>query len=119
MINYRFITAINSLLGISTPITFSNDFNLTEGKTERLVDLCIQREATDYYTGPAAKDYLDENLFQRKNINVHYLDFTGYPEYPQLFPPFEHNVTILDLIFNTGADALKYMKSFSTTPVHA
>lgn len=118
-INYNFITAINLLLGISTPVCFSNEFNLTEGKTERLVDLCIQRGATDYYTGPAAKNYIDESFFQKESITVHYLDYNGYPEYPQLFPPFEHGVTMLDLIFNTGADAPKYMKSFFKEKIHS
>ena len=34
-----------------------------------------------------------------------------YKEYEQLYPPFEHGVSILDLIFNTGEDAYKYLKS--------
>ena len=38
------------------------------------------------------------------------MDYSGYPEYPQLHPPFEHAVTVLDLIFNTGPDAPRYMK---------
>jgi len=32
-------------------------------------------------------------------------------EYNQLFPPFEHGVSI-DLIFNEGENASKFMKSF-------
>jgi len=33
-------------------------------------------------------------------------------EYQQLFPPFEHGVSIIDLIFNEGENAAKFMKSF-------
>ena len=40
------------------------------------------------------------------------MDYSGYPEYPQLHPPFDHAVTVLDLIFNVGPDAPRYMKSF-------
>jgi hypothetical protein len=40
------------------------------------------------------------------------MDYSGYPEYPQLYPPFVHEVSIIDLIFNTGPNASKYMKSF-------
>jgi hypothetical protein len=40
------------------------------------------------------------------------MDYSGYPEYNQLYPPFEHGVTVLDLIFNEGANARKYMKSY-------
>jgi glutaredoxin-related protein len=69
-----------------------------------------QAGGTEYITGPAAKDYLQEDLFKDANIKVSWMDYSGYPEYPQLYPPFEHGVTILDLIFNVGKDATKYMK---------
>jgi len=113
LINYRFLSGINSILGIKTPMRFSSDFTLAEGKTERLVDLCKQLNATDYYTGSAAKNYMDESLFAQENIIVHYLDYSGYPEYEQLYPPFTHAVTVLDLIFNTGKKATSYMKNFN------
>jgi WbqC-like protein len=111
-INVAFIRAINSILNISTKITDSRDFNLVEGKTERLVDICKKCNATDYYTGPAAKDYMDESLFAEHQINVHYFDYSNYPEYPQLFSEFNHYVSVLDLIFNTGENAKTYMKTF-------
>jgi hypothetical protein len=112
LINFRFLSAINNILSIKTPIYFSSDFRLVEGKTERLVDLCIQRKATDYYTGPAAKNYIDEEMFAASGIKVHYLDYSGYLEYSQLYPPFTHNVSVLDLLLNTGNEAHKFMKNF-------
>ena len=40
---------------------------------------------SDYYTGPAAKEYIQENLFTQDNISVHYLDYSDdYPIYPQI-----------------------------------
>ncbi|WP_294211743.1 WbqC family protein [uncultured Chryseobacterium sp.] len=112
-INYLFLKGICELLDIKTKISWSNDFILTEGKTERLVDLCQQINATDYYSGPAAKEYMDESLFEKENIKVHYFDYNNYPEYPQQFDSFEHGVTILDLLFNMGNESKNYMKSFS------
>ncbi len=111
-INYRFLTAICHLLGIDTRISWSMDYRLVEGKTERLVDLCQQAGATEYVSGPTAKGYIDEHLFAEARIAVSYIDYSGYPEYDQLFPPFEHHISIVDLILNTGPDAPKYMKSF-------
>ena len=111
-VNYEFITAICRMLGISTRIRWSMDYRLVEGKTERLLDLCIQAGATEYLSGPAAKAYLDEKLFAEKGISVRYMDYSGYPEYKQLFPPFVHEVSIMDLLFNEGPDATTYMKSF-------
>ena len=40
------------------------------------------------------------------------MDYSGYPEYEQLYGPFEHQVSIVDLILNEGPDAPKYLKSF-------
>ena len=111
-INYRFIVAICRILGIRTTISCSMDYNLIGDKTERLVHLCKQAGATKYFSGPAAKDYLDEDLFQREAIAVAYIDYSSYPEYRQVYPPFESRVSIIDLIFNEGPDATRYMKSF-------
>jgi hypothetical protein len=112
LINYRFLRAISDYLGINTPIIFSMDFDLIEGKTERLIDLCKKVGGTDYYTGPAAKNYMDEDLFAQENINVHYLDYSCYPVYKQLNGDFTHEVSIIDLILNEGENASLYMKNF-------
>jgi hypothetical protein len=73
--------------------------------------LCKQTGATTYISGPTAKGYIDEELFGTEDITLQYMDYTGYVEYTQLFPPFEHKVSIIDLIFNVGPDAPKYMES--------
>jgi len=33
-----------------------------------------------------------------------------YPEYPQLYPPFDPHVTVLDLLFMTGDAARDYLR---------
>jgi WbqC-like protein family len=111
-INYRFLVAICEILGINTRITWSTEYRLLEGKTERIVDLCKQAGATEYLSGPTAKRYTDEELFEKEGIVLRYMDYSGYPEYRQLFPPFDHRVSIIDLIFNEGPAATKCMKSF-------
>jgi len=111
-INYKFIVTINNILGITTTIRWSNEFNLIDGQTEKLLDICKKSNADIYLSGPAAKNYLDENLFRQENIKLEWMDYNGYKEYDQLYKPFEHGVTILDLIFNTGSNATKFMKSF-------
>lgn len=112
-INYHFLSAISGLLGITTLITWSMDYQLADGKTERLVALCQQCGATEYLSGPSARDYIDPVLFAQAGIRLTYVDYTGYPEYPQLYPPFEHGVSVIDLIMNTGPEARSYMRSFA------
>lgn len=115
-INYTFLSTLCSLLDIQTPLTWSSHYDLVPGKTERLVSLCQQAGATEYVSGPAAKSYLDETLFAEVGIGVRWMDYSSYPEYHQLFPPFEHAVSVLDLLFNEGPNAWRYMKSFRSEP---
>ena len=109
-LNRRFIEAICGYLGIKTAISNSWDYTLLEGKTERLADLCAQTGGTEYISGPAAKDYIEESVFAERDIKLTWFDYSGYPEYPQLWGEFTHGVTILDLLFNCGKDAPRYMK---------
>lgn len=111
-INYKFITTINEILGIKTKLRYSSEFELIDGQTEKLLNICKQCEANSYLSGPAAKDYFDEELAKKENIEVEWMNYSGYQEYNQLFPPFEHGVSIIDLIFNEGSNAIKFMKSF-------
>ena len=111
-VNLIFLKRIKEILEIDTKISYSMDFNLVEGRTERLVDLCLQASATEYISGPSARSYLEEHQFEEAQISVTYMDYSGYPEYDQLYPPFEHNVSVIDLIFNMGPASKNYMKSF-------
>ena len=112
-INYKFILAICDILKIDTKIRWSNEFNLLEGQTEKLLGICKDCNADVYISGPAAKNYLDLELAKKENIKVEWIQYNRYKEYHQVFKPFKHEVSILDLIFNHGDGATKFMKSFS------
>ena len=109
-LNRELIEAVCAYLGITTKISNSWDYHLIEGKTERLVDLCVQAGGTEYISGPAAKGYIVGNLFAERGIKLSWFSYQGYSEYPQLWDEFTHSVTILDLLFNCGKDAPHYMK---------
>ena len=111
-INYKFITTINEILEIKTKLRWSSEFELVDGQTEKLLGICKDCNADIYLSGPAAKDYFNEELAKQENIKVEWMDYSGYKEYEQLNPPFEHGVSILDLIFNEGDRAKEFMKSF-------
>lgn len=108
--NRDFIEIICDYLGINTTISCSWDYVLADGKTERLVDLCTQAGGSEYISGPSAKDYIEKQKFAEMGITLTWFDYTGYPEYPQLWGEFVHGVTILDLLFNCGKKAPQYMK---------
>lgn len=109
-LNRIFIGFICGELGIKTKISNSWDYSLIGGKTERLVNLCEQVGATEYISGPSARNYIDESIFSGKGIKLTWFNYDGYPEYPQLWGQFEHAVSIIDLLFNCGDNAPSYMK---------
>ncbi len=111
--NRAFIEAVCGILDIGTRLTWSWEHPPANGRNERLISICKSVGAGIYISGPAAKDYLDETLFQAEGIQVQWMDYGGYPIYRQLYGSFEHGVTILDLILNEGPNARRYMKSFS------
>jgi hypothetical protein len=108
-VNRHLLAGICDLLGIRTRLSWSMDYEVQQGKTERLVGICRQLGATEYLSGPSARGYLDENLFAQAGIAVLWMDYSQYPVYPQLFPPFAHDVSIVDLILNTGAEARAHL----------
>ena len=101
-VNRRFVSTICTGLGIGTPLRQSSDYRASGTGSERILTLCQAAGATRYVSGPAARAYLDEGAFRSAGIDVAWMDYSGYLEYPQLHPPFEHEVSVLDLIFNTG-----------------
>lgn len=107
-INRSFIEAIIKILGIDIEISYSSEYSMQEGKTKALVNICKELNAEKYFTGPAAKNYMDENLFTHNNIEIEYYNFSGYPEYKQQWDGFDHAVSILDMFFNLGPETIKY-----------
>jgi hypothetical protein len=112
-INLLFIREVTGYLGIKTKISFSTDYILEGDKSGKAMNICLQSGAKEYLTGSAAKAYLDTEAFNKAGIKVTWMDYSGYEEYPQLYPPFTHNVSIIDLIFNTGSNSVNYLNSFS------
>ena len=108
--NQFFVTTLaRDFLGLATRFEDSSSYALRGAKQERLLELLVAMGATTYVSGPSGRDYMDTGVFERAGIRVVFKDYSGYPEYPQLHPPFEHRVSILDLIAHTGPDAPRYI----------
>ena len=116
--NRAFVEAICAYLGITTKLEWSYNYQIEGGRTESIVNLCTQAGATEYVVGPAARAYLDEAMFAARDITVTWFDYAGYPPHPQLWGPFEHQVSILDLLFNCGPSSARYMKHVRLDQAH-
>ncbi len=101
-INVKLIRELCNNFAIKTEIIDSRNLNLIGDKNERLVDACKKLNATHYLSGPAAKTYINETLFHASSIQVEWMQYGSYKEYPQLYPPFVHDVSVVDMLFNTG-----------------
>lgn len=101
------------ILHINTRFEDSRQYRLQGVKEDRVLDLLYRCGATSYVSGPSAKAYIQEERFAKAGIDLIWMDYSGYPEYDQLYPPFEHQVSIIDLIFNEGPRACEYMLSFN------
>jgi len=102
---------ICSELGITTPIRRSSLMENTGIKADLLAMLCKQENATEYISAPGSRDYLSESdAFINHEILVSYHDY-NHPDYNQLFGHFIPYMSIIDLLFNLGAESKNVLKS--------
>lgn len=111
-LNQKFIHIICNYLDIKTKIIRSSDISTHGAKTERLIHLLNKLGATCYISGPAAKDYLNEDMFREHKIRLEYKSY-DYRPYPQLYGPFDGAVSILDLIANCGRNSKDFLSSLT------
>jgi hypothetical protein len=118
-LNQVFVETIcREILGIDTAFGQSSDYSPPPEaqREERWIAILREIGAKHFVIGPAAGAYLGEEKreeIRKLGVELVWMDYSEYPEYRQLFPPFEHRVSIIDLIFNEGPDARSYMKSFA------
>jgi hypothetical protein len=100
---------VSRQLGIQhTQFVRSSAIYAEGSKTDRLIGLLKKVGARHYISGPSAKDYIERRQFEDSGISLEFMAY-DYPEYPQLHGVFQPQVTILDLLFNAGPDAGKYI----------
>ncbi len=112
-LNRTLISAVARYLDIPTRIEdcSNHPVDAPAGPSARLVSMCREMGAATYVSGPAARSYLDVDAFAAAGVAVEWFAYPPYPAYPQLWGAFEHHVTILDLLFNCGSRAPRYMKA--------
>jgi len=109
-LNIRSIEACCDYMGLKTEFIRSSTLGIPGKSSERLLNIIKYLGGDKYITGHGAKNYLDFELFERNNIDVEFMDYKVLP-WPQLWRDFNPYVSILDLIANTGSNAINYFKS--------
>jgi hypothetical protein len=112
-INKLLIKKVCEELVIKTAIIDADKFHIEGQKSHALLSILQQVGGVSHYiSGPAARNYLDEGLLNHHGIKVEWMDYSGYPEYCQLYPPFVHDVSIMDLLFNEGLNSRNFLNTF-------
>ena len=97
------IRMLLELFDIKVDIEYSSNLNTTKTKSERLVEILTQVDATHYLSGMGAKDYHQDKPFDDAGIEVIWQDFT-HPVYPQLYGEFIPYLSSVDMLFNCGIE---------------
>jgi hypothetical protein len=116
-LNRFLIERLAAMLGIRARFEDSKNHPLEGDRVSRLINLLRHLGATEYISGPSARDYMtgNEHVFADAGIRLSYKDYSGYPVYRQLAEPFEHGVSVVDLVANLPlADIPNYIWGWRT-----
>ena len=115
-LNQYLVKAIGkNFFDLKTKFLDSRDFQIQTRGQDRVINLLKQVGARTYISGPAGKTYLEPERFATEGLSLQWKDYSGYPEYSQMYPPFEHAVSILDLLFSMGPKAADYIWGWRNT----
>lgn len=101
ILNSSIIAFFCKKFNINTLLINASDLNLYTTREEKVIDIVKALNGSVYYSGTGAMVYQKEENFSAKGIVLKYSDYKPF-EYPQLWSPFDTNVTILDFLMNCG-----------------
>lgn len=87
--------------GIERRVLRSSQLGARGHKTERLAALALELGADRYYSGAAARDYLDVAAMEAAGVSVEFQDYQ-HPSYSQRYEPFVPYLSAIDLLLNEG-----------------
>ena len=108
---------IRIALGLNNTKTIrASELGLSDGPTERLIDICKLTGCDTYLSGADGAKYMDLSRFDSEGIRVIFQDFK-HPHYPQRFGEFVSHLSIVDLLFNCGPESIQIIREANPKPV--
>ena len=96
-------------IGINTKIYRQSELKFSKKKQDLILEMCDYFNSDIFVFGKDGKKYADINYFKDNNREIFFQDYI-HPVYPQLYGEFIPNLSIIDLLFNVGAEkALKFI----------
>jgi len=104
-LNMDIIYFLTKEINISTPIVLSSSLSISAlSKNQRIIEICKKLKADELYDSKAAESFIDIELFKKEGIKVLFQDYK-HPEYSQSYKPFIGQMSVIDLLFNEGANS--------------
>jgi len=109
-LNIHVVQALAALLGIVTPIHVASELPpFPENPDERLIAITRHFGADAYLAGSGGHDYMDMGKYNTAGIKVIFQEY-AHPVYGQMFGEFEPFMSVVDLIFNHGAESIEIIR---------
>ena len=100
-----------NFLKIKTKISFSKDISSNKKKLEKIIEICKQKKANIYLSGPSASNYIDEEKMNVSNLSLEYIDYRNYMyEIKNKKHAFVDNLSVIDLLMNFGSTSNRFLK---------
>ena len=109
-LNLKLLKYFMECLGINVPIVKASEYSFNGVGSELVLDMCIQLGADSYIFGEQGKNYADVDSFRKKNVYVEFQDYI-HPVYSQVGREFLPYMSIVDLLFNEGANSFDILMS--------
>jgi len=114
VLNIKCVEMILDYLGIKKEIVISSTLKINKTKTERLVEIVKRLNGDTYLSGDGGHSYLDEEVFEKNQIKLIYLNYKPV-RYNQLWGDFIENLSVIDLIFNEGREKTLRILNYDKT----
>ncbi|MDX8414418.1 MAG: WbqC family protein [Mariprofundales bacterium] len=109
-LNIAVIRLLGDQLGCTAPCLVASEMAETSNDpSQRLIDLCQQLGGDGYLSGAEGRNYLHQEMFIDQGINL-YFQHVDVHAYPQLHGEFVSHLSVIDLLYNSGAQAGKIVR---------
>jgi hypothetical protein len=104
--NEHFLLWILDVLKIKVNYCRASDLHFKGQKSDLVLDMCKKLGADIYIFGAQGENYCDKKSFENAGIKPVFQKY-NHPVYPQLWGEFAPYMSVIDLIFNVGAESAK------------
>jgi hypothetical protein len=102
-LNIHLIKTVSEELGFECDFVRCSELDVEGSSTRLLINVCEELGADEYFSGEGGKDYMEENMFDERGVELTYQNI-DHPEYPQRFDGFESHMSFVDMVFNIGTE---------------